>query len=124
MAGTKICLSSDVVFDFLTGDENTKQKIKMYSTEDMCITSLTLFELRCAVEKQDVVSEFLNYVSVMDLDTSASEAAARIIKEDLRHGNTRSTKSTLNAAMCIANNVLLFTKDRASFDGIRGLKLV
>ena len=124
MAGTKICLATEVVFDFLTGDEPTLQKIKLYSTEDLCVTSLTLFELRSVVEKQDSVSEFLNYLSILDFDSPSAEVAARIIREDLHHSNIRNTKSTINAAICISNNAFLFTKDRASFEGVRGLKLV
>ncbi len=113
-----------MIFDFLTGDEATVQKIKLYSNEDLCISSLTLFELRSAVEKQEAVSEFLNYVSVLDFDSQAAEGAARIIHEDLHHGNSRSTKSAINAAICISHNAFLFTKDRAEYEGIRGLKLV
>lgn len=124
MASTKICLATEVVFDFLTGDEPTLQKIKLYSTEDLCITALTLFELRCVVEKQNSVSEFLNFVSILDFDAQSAEVAARIIREDLRNNKVRNTKSTINAAICISNNALLFTKDRASFEAIRGLKLV
>lgn len=124
MAGTKICLATEVVFDFLTGDEPTLQKIKMYSTEELCITSLTLFELRCVVERQGTVSEFLNYISILDFDSQSAEVAARIIHEDLHYGNQRPTKSAINAAICISNNAFLFTKDRASVEGIRGLKLV
>ncbi len=124
MVETKICLAPEVVFDFLTGDEATVQKIKLYSNEELCITSLTLFEIRSVVEKQEAVSEFLNFLSILDLDVQAAETAARIIREDLHHGNSRSTKATLNAAICLSNNTLLFTKDRASCEGIRGLKLV
>lgn len=124
MNETKICLSPEVVFSFLTGDEATVQKIKLYSNEDLCITALTLFEIRSVVDKQDVVSEFLNFITILDLDVKGAEAAARIIREDLHNSNNRSTKSAINAAICISNNALLFAKDRASYEGIRGLKLV
>jgi tRNA(fMet)-specific endonuclease VapC len=124
MAGTKICLSPEVVFDFLTGDDSTVQKIKLYSNEDLCITSLTLFEIRSVVEKQEALSEFLNFITILDFDVQAAESAARIIREDLRVSNSRSTKSAINAAICITHNALLFTKDRMSYEGIKGLKLV
>lgn len=124
MIETKICLDSGVIFDFLVGEESTRQKIKFYSHESLCITSLTLFEIRSVVEKQEVVSELLGFFTVVGFDDSAAEAAAKIVREDLHHGNSRNTKSTLNAAVCIANDMLLFTKDRREFEGIRGLKLV
>lgn len=124
MNETKICLSPEVVFDFLTGDEATLQKIKLYSNEDLCITSLTLFEIRSVVEKQETVSEFLNFITILDFDVQAAEGAARIIREDLHHSISRSTKCAINAAICISHNAFLFTKDRAGFEGIRGLKLV
>ncbi len=124
MAEIKICLSPEVVFDFLTGDDATIQKIKLYSNEDLCITSLTLFEIRSVVEKQEAVSEFLSFISILDFDAQAAETAARIIREDLHHGMSRSTKNTINAAICIANSAFLFTKERMGFDGVRGLKLV
>lgn len=124
MTETKICLSSDVVFDFLTGDETAIQKIKLYANEDLCITSLTLFELRSVAEKQESISEMLSYLSVLDFDSRAAEVAARIVREDLHHSIARSTKTVINAAICISNNSLLFTRDRAGFEAIRGLKLV
>lgn len=125
MASTKICLDTSVVFDFLTGEEATVQKIKLYSNEDLCITSLTLFELRSVVDKQETVSEFLNFLSnVLEFDGNAADVAARIIKDDLHHGASRNTKSTMNAAICMGHNVVLFTKERSEFEGIRGLKLV
>ncbi len=124
MVETKICLAPEVVFDFLTGEESTVQKVKLYSHEDLCITSLTLFEIRSVVEKQDAVSEFLNFVSIMDFDSKAAETASRIIREDLHNGISRGTKNVINAAICVSNNAFLFTKDRAGFESIRGLKLV
>lgn len=124
MAEAKICISSEAIFDFLTGDEATVQKVKLYSNDELCVTSLTLFELRSAVEKQEAVSEFLNFVSILDFDARAAEMAARIIRDDLHNSMNRSTKSTITAAVCISNNAFLFTKDRAGYEGIKGLKLV
>ncbi len=124
MMDTKICISTEVIFDFFIGEETAIQKIKFYSNENLCLTSFTLFELRCVVEKQEVISELLGYFSILDFDSRAAEIAARIIRDDLHRSASRNTKTVINAATCISNNSLLFTKDRASFEGIRDLKLV
>ncbi len=124
MVGTKICLDSGVVFDFLTGEENAKQKIKLYSKEDLCITSITLFEIKSVVEKQEIISELMSFMTVLNFDENAAEIAAHILREDLHYGTTRGTKNIMNAAICIANDTLLFTKERKEFEGIKKLKLV
>lgn len=124
MVSTKICLATEVVIDFLKGDENTIQKIKLYSNEELFITVFTLFELRSLIKKKEVVSEFLNYVSVLPFDERASEIAVKILLDDKIHHIERNNYYIFNAAICIANDVLLFTKERAYYEGIKLLKFV
>ncbi|MEW6528794.1 MAG: type II toxin-antitoxin system VapC family toxin [Candidatus Micrarchaeota archaeon] len=124
MMDTKICISTEVIFDFLIGEENAVQKIKLYSNEDLCMTSLTLFELRSVAEKQERISELLGYFTILDFDSHAAEIAAHIVRNDLHYGINRNTKSVINAAICITNNSLLFTKNRANFEGIKNIKLI
>lgn len=124
MTETKMCLASEVVLDFFIGGEATVQKVKLYSNEDLCISVLTFFELRSIIEKQEIVSEFLNFITILDFDVKAAETAANILRSDLHNGISRSTKDTINAAICISNNCLLFTKNRRDFEGIKALKFV
>lgn len=124
MSETRICLSTDVLIDFFLGKEPIIKKIKFYSNEQLYITSLTLFEIRSVAEKQEILSEFLNFVSVLNFDEQSGECAARILRKDMTQGINRSINTILTAAICISNNAFLFTKDRSSVEGIKELKLV
>jgi predicted nucleic acid-binding protein len=120
----KICISTEVMLDFLTGDENTGQKIRMYTNDVLCITAITLFELRCVVDTAGALAEVLPHFNVLDFDQKSVEEASKIFRDSVSSGIARDSRQAIVAGICIANDALYFTKDRTGFDGIRGLKLV
>ncbi|MEM4272413.1 MAG: PIN domain-containing protein [Candidatus Bilamarchaeaceae archaeon] len=124
---TKLCLDTEVVLDFFRGDQKTVQKIRQYSQRDiLCITSLTYFELLVAIrgpEKWDVIKAINNF-EIMGLDGEVSVKASRIY-EQLKEAKAQAgLREILNAAICTANDALLFTKNRQAYEGIRGLNFV
>ncbi len=122
----KICLDSDVAFDFLRGEQNIVEKLKYYaSREEICINALTMIQLVAAIRKQDVAHAFVNSVTVLELNITAARIATQILQELKEKGySSKNVDHVLTAAMCIANNAFLITKDRKKFEGIKGLKLV
>ncbi len=122
----KICLDFEAALDFLRGEPKTIEKLGFYSDrEEICITSTTLFNLFETVTKRDVVSAFANSITVLPFDRRAAQIAASINKELEEEGYMRGqSESVLTAAVCIANDALLFSRSSEKFDGIRGLKKV
>ena len=122
----KICLDFEAALDFLRGEPKTIEKLGFYADrEEICITSTTLFHLFETVTKREVVGAFANSVTVLPFDRRSAQIAASINREldeqGYMHGGT---ESVLTAAVCIANDALLFSKSFEKFDGIRGLKKV
>ena len=121
----KICLDTDVVFDFLRGEQTTVEKLKHYSArEDICISSFTLFQLMSTIKKTEVIFSFVNSLNILDFDKKSATIASKILKELTEKGVKTSIDSIITAAICLHNNAFLFTKTRKKFDGINGLKLV
>ena len=122
----KICLDFETALDFLRGDPGTIEKLKYYADrEEVCITSLTMMHLLEAVNKPDVVIDFAARVTVLPFDRKAAQFASKIKNELREYGDGgHLTDSVLTAAICIANDALLYSRSQAKFAGIKGLKRV
>jgi predicted nucleic acid-binding protein len=123
----KICLDFETALDFLRGEAGTKEKLMYYADrEELCITSLTLMHLLEAVSnKHEVVAAFAASVTVLPFDKKAAQNASKIMNELREHGDGGElTESVLTAAICIANDALLYCRKPANFAGIRGLRKV
>ncbi len=122
----KICLDFETALEFLRGDPATIEKLKYYADrEEICITSITLMHLLEAVNKHDVVGAFANGVTVLPFDKKAAQFASKIMGEVESKGSSYHVRdSILTAAICMANDAFLFSKNVSKFDGIKGLKKV
>jgi len=127
----KICLDFETTLDFLRGDAATIEKLKYYADrEEICITSFTMLQLLETVSKQEVITAFVNSVTVLPFDRRAAHIAADILTNDLAdHADIhKRTENVLTAAICIANEAFLYakspSKSPSKFEGIKGLKKV
>ncbi|NYZ76889.1 hypothetical protein H0O02_01080 [Candidatus Micrarchaeota archaeon] len=121
----RICLDFETTLDFLRGDHATVEKLTYYANrEEICISSITLFNLLEAVSKRDVVISFANNVKVLQFDRKAAVIASNISAELKERSADPPIESIIIAAVCMANDAYLFTKKPANFAGIRGLKKV
>jgi predicted nucleic acid-binding protein len=122
----KICLDFEIALDFLRGDVGTKEKLQHYADrEEICITSITLMHLLETISKKDVVLDFASIVTVLPMDKKAAQNASKIASELREHGDSgEMCESVMTAAICMANDALLYTKSPAKFTGIRGLRKV
>ncbi len=117
----KICLDTDVVLDFLKGEQNTVEKISYYTqNEELCITSITFFELLSAVQNKAKVIGLLESLTLLSFDRAA---AYETYKLNSIYPN-RKLRELFIAGVCTSNKALLFTKSRQFYDGIVDLKLV
>lgn len=120
----KICLDSEVIVDFLRGERNTVEKIKQYEEEELCATTLTIFELLLAIRKQEIVNQFIRNITPLSFDEKCGIIAARIYNDSQDIGMVRPVRNIITAAVCINNGAFLVTKNRNYYERIRGLKLV
>lgn len=122
----KICLDFETALHFLRGDPATLEKMKYYAdSEEICVTSFTLFHLTEAIKKPDAVNAFANNVTVLPFDRRAAHIAAVINRDKAEDGTWQGmTETVMTAAICMANDALLFSKSPSKFDGIKGLKKV
>lgn len=120
----KICLDTDIVLDFLKGTKSTVEKIKHYSEEEVCITTLSMFELLNITNKPEIIRQFTNSVNTLDFNENCSLIASRIVGTLRDQGIMPPIRNIFTASICIDNGAFLVTKDRRDYENIRGLKLV
>ena len=122
----KICLDFEIALDFLKGDAKTKEKLMYYADrEEVCITSLTLMQLLEAINKHEVVSAFAAGVTVLPFDKKAAQNVSKIMSGLREHGDGGEiTDSVLTAAICMANDALLYSRTPEKFSRIKGLNRV
>lgn len=121
----QVCLDSEVAIDFLRGDNAVVEKLRYYAdSEELCISPFLLLQLNLGVRKREVVSGFISNVSTLSFDKKAANIAVRLIQDSHENGFSRDIEGVLTAAVCIAHDAFLFTKDRKKYEGIKGLKLV
>ncbi len=124
----RICLDFETALDFLRGDVATIEKMRYYADrEELCITTFTMLHIMEVVNKPEVVTAFVNSVTVLPFDRKAAQIAAAINRELEEKGDSgKRSEVVLTAAICMANDALLFSRSQSmsKFDGIKGLKKV
>ena len=121
----RICLETEVILDFLCGEKSAVEKIRYYTDRDqICITPFTLVQLNTVIKKPEVLNAFVSNVTILPFDKNSGLIASRLLNELREKGTKVNIESLLTAAICIENSALLFTKNRALFDGIKSLKFV
>ncbi len=122
----KICLDFEATIDFLRGEPSIIEKLKYYADrEEICITSFTLMHLLETIRKPEVISAFVNSVTVLGFDSKSARLAADICDELGSQGEVhKRMESIMTAAICISNNAFLFSRSQSKFDGIKGLRKV
>jgi len=122
---TKICLDTDVVLDFLKGHKAAVAKIRHYvDNDELSITSLTFFELVSAIKKKGRVLPILDNLTLLPFEKKAALRANRI-HESLQNQKIEiGMRELINSSICIENEAWLYTKNRAPYEGVEGLKFI
>jgi predicted nucleic acid-binding protein len=124
----KICLDFETALDFLRGESSIIEKMKYYADrEEVCITSLTLYQLMEVINRAEVVNAFANSVTVLPFDRNAAKLTASISKDLEEQGDASKRMEVIfTAAVCIANDAHVFSrsKSKSKYEGIKGLKKV
>lgn len=107
------------------------QKFSAYQVGDICISSVTLAELRYGVAKsqyqeknQDALDEFILPLEVADFDEAAALFYGTLRATLEKQGNTIGALDMMIGAHALSLNVSLVTNNTKEFKRVSGLKLL
>ncbi len=127
----KYMLDTNIASFLIKGKSVTlDNKIKFVPVDDICISVITRAELLYGVAKvpqatrlKQQVNEFLNYITVLDWDNSASESYAIIRAELERQGKVIGSMDMQISAHAVSQNLILVTNNTKEFQRVNGLKI-
>lgn len=122
-------LDTDTVSFILRGQGPAAARLTAHPPSEVCISSLTLAELRFGAERRrsrklhGVIDTFVGTVQVVPFDAACAAAYGRIQSTLEAKGTPIGTLDTLIAAHAFALNLTLVTNNQKHFSKVRGLKL-
>jgi len=121
---------TDFLVALLRGEDEVAGFLDRFTEEETTTTSINSFELfRGAFksgnreENLEKTSELLSSLNMISFDEPASRLAGEIYAELEKKGQPLEIRDCLVAAMTMANNATLVTRNLKHFSRVRGLKL-
>ena len=106
------------------------ERFRLYSPQDVAISTVTLFELQYGVEKsqyrqrsEDALAKFLLPLNLIDLDRSAAMEAATIRAQREKAGMPIGPYDLLIAGLALSRDMTLVTNNSKEFERIHHLRL-
>ncbi len=121
---TKICLDTDIAIGIINGDKRLESLISKLPDYDICITSITVFELLLRETKLDIAKRFVNDSEIIHFKEREAIISSSIFKDLKRKGSIIEIRDIFIASSCIANNLPLATLNKKHFERIKELRLV
>jgi predicted nucleic acid-binding protein len=123
-----IVVDTDVVIDFFNGiSPGAAVMSKLISSQDVGLTSISVFELYAGVEgkrRLGQIETLIQGVIILPLDVIEAVIAGRIYTQLKSKGQLVGTHNILIAATCVANHVPLYTKNVAHFSKIEDIQVL
>jgi len=124
------CLDSNIVVDMLRGDVKTIELVRKLSELDICTNALILSELyegcyrSYHVENSlSAVEEYIERTYFLEFDIRSCKLYGQIYKKLQSSGKLTQEQDLMIAAICIAHNATLVTRNKKHFQNIHGLKV-
>jgi len=126
----RYCLDSDVIIDFIRGKKIIIDKIRNILEDSIpFITTITLCELfkgaYLTKNSENEVKKFdtlTNNLLIVTLDKNSSKIFGIKNKELLDKGKQTEIPDLMIASICIANDLVLATRNKKHFENISELK--
>lgn len=121
-------LDTDTVSFALRGVGRVAQRLLAVRPSEVCISSLTLAELRFGAERRRsrrlhrIIAEFTSSLLVAPFDTAAADRFGQVGAMLARDGTPIGQIDTLIAAHALALDLTLVSKNVRHFGRIRGLR--
>ena len=120
-------LDTDTVSFALRGHGRVKERILQHRPSEICISSITLSELRYGAERRnsqklhELISAFTTNIAVKPFDNTCADHFGRIASELARRGSPIGEFDALIAAHATALEVTLITNNVKHFARVAGL---
>ena len=122
-----IVADSDVLIDFLRGrGEGARRVAVELQTRSLATTSITAFEIRSGARtarQKKAIDTLLDAMTVLSFGPDEARIAADIRQQVETRGQPIGMADYLIAAVCVATDSFLLTRNPKHFERIEGLKL-
>jgi len=123
-----IIVDTDVIIDFFSGiSPGAEIVLKLISQEEAALTSVSVFELYAGIEGKRRLSQIeilIRDLTIFPLDVIEAAIAGRIYTQLKSKGQLIGTHDILIAAICLANDLPLYTKNMNHFSKIEDIQIL
>ena len=121
-------VDTDVIIDFFRDISPAAEVFsELISLEKAAMTAISVFELYAGIEGAKRLRQIENLVQeliILPLNTLEAAIAGRISTQLKSRGKRVGTQDILIAAICVANDLPLYTKNMAHFSLIKDIRLL
>ena len=123
-----IVVDTDVIIDFFRDISPAAGVFsELISLKKAALTAISVFELYAGIEGAKRLRQIENLVQeliILPLNTLEAAIAGRIYTQLKSRGKRVGTQDILIAAICVANDLPLYTKNMAHFSLIKDIRLL
>jgi len=123
-----IIVDTDVIIDFFSGiSPGAEIVLKLISQEEAALTSVSVFELYAGIEGKRRLSQIeilIRDLTIFPLDVIEAAIAGKIYTQLKSKGQLIGTHDILIAAICLANDLPLYTKNMNHFSKIEDIQIL
>jgi tRNA(fMet)-specific endonuclease VapC len=122
-------LDADTVSYALRGEGRVAARILEHAPSDLCISAITLAELRFGAERKRsqklrrAIRSFVKDVAVVEFDAASAERFAEVASDLAQSGRPIGVFDTLVAAQALALGLVVVTNNTRHFSQVAGLKV-
>ena len=128
MGNRLIVVDTDVIIDFFRDISPAANVFaELISLEKAAMTAISVFELYAGIEgakRLRQIETLVQKLIILPLNTLESAIAGRIYTQLKSRGKLVGTHDILIAAICLANDLPLYTKNIAHFSEIKDIQLL
>jgi predicted nucleic acid-binding protein len=123
-----IVVDTDVIIDFFRDISPAANVFaELISVEKAAMTAISVFELYAGIEgakRLRQIETLVQELIILPLNTLEAAMAGRIYTQLKSRGKLVGTHDILIAAICVANDLPLYTKNIAHFSEIKDIRLL
>ena len=128
MGNRLIVVDTDVIIDFFRDISPAANVFaELISLEKAAMTAISVFELYAGIEgakRLRQIETLVQELIILPLNTLEAAIAGRIYTQLKSRGKLVGTHDMLIAAICLANDLPLYTKNIAHFSEIKDIRLL
>jgi len=117
-----VVLDTNVIIDFLEGKENVVAAVSKYLPAELSMTFVNKYEL-LKYKQRERLEEAIENLFVYHSNETALKASANAYKQLKARGKMLSDSDLLIFGVCVANNEVLLTQDKA-FENLHNESIV